>query len=177
MIWYEVMGIKDFRKVTGLCILGLLAAVFIYPFFHELGHTLAAILFENGVCDFRLFPLPSVVCEMDVTNKFTFAAVGFGGMLLPYLLSVTFPKKHFCLWYLWAVVSGICLLSFMISIVGIARYKLGIPIANEDITQIMARSEEYCVLYLAILIILSAIRIAQIIHSAPIRRCLEEFDI
>lgn len=177
MIKYEVIKIKDLRKAIWLLFIGLLTAVVIYPFLHELGHTLAAIIFKNRVCNFRLFPLPSVTCEMDSTDKFAFSVVGFGGMFFPYLLSVVFPKKHFWLWYLWVVISGICLLSFMISIVGIVRYKLGTPIANEDITQIMTRSEEYYVLFLVILIFLSAIRIAQIIHSAPIRRCLKEFNI
>ena len=168
---------KDLRKAIGLLFIGLLTAVVVYPFLHELGHALAAVIFKSGVCDFRLFPLPSVACEMDIANQFTFAAVGFGGMLLPYLLSVAFPKRCFWLWYLWVVVSGICLLSFAISIVGVVQYKIGTPVANEDITQIMARSEEHYVLYLAILIVLSVIRIAQIIHSAPIRRCLEEFNV
>lgn len=156
---------------------GLLGAVIIYPIFHELGHVLAAVILGQEICDFRLFPLPSVVCKTNFTDGFSVAAEGFGGMLLPYLLSLIPVKRNFWLWYLWATVSGICLLSFAISIMGIARYQAGSPMANEDITLVMEHAGEHYALYLAVLIGLAAVRLAQVICSKPMERCLEEFKI
>lgn len=172
-----VMKMKDALKCFGLLAVGLLTAIFLYPFLHELGHTCAAIIFGRQVCDFRLFPVPSVMCEMDITNEFAIIVVGFSGMLLPYLLSLILPRKHFWVWFLWLIISGICLLSFAVSIAGIFLYVSGSPMANEDITQIMKFADEYYVLYLATLIVLSVIRSVQIVHSKPIKRCMKYFGV
>ena len=168
---------KDALKYFGLLAVGLLTAIFLYPFLHELGHTCAAIIFGRQVCDFRLFPIPSVMCEMDITNELAVIIVGFSGMLLPYLVSLVPPRKTFWIWYLWLIISGISLLSFSVSIVGIFMYVSGSPMANEDITQIMKFADEYYVLYLAILIVLSVIRSIQIVRSKPIKRCMKCFGV
>lgn len=171
------MNMKDALKYFGLLAVGLLTAIFLYPFLHEFGHTIAAIVFGRQVCGFRLFPIPSVMCEMDVTNKISIIVVGFSGMLLPYLLSLISPRKHFWVWYLWLIISGICLFSFSVSIAGVILYATGSPMANEDITQIMRFTEEYYVLYLAILIVLSIIRTVQIVRTKPIKRCMKYFGV
>ena len=171
------MNMKDALKYFGLLAVGLLTAIFLYPFLHELGHTCAAIIFGRQVCDFRLFPIPSVMCEMDITNELAVIVVGFSGMLLPYLVSLVPPRKTFWIWYLWLIISGISLLSFSVSIAGILMYVSGNPMANEDITQIMKFADEYYVLYLAILIVLFVIRSIQIVHSKPIKRCMKYFGV
>ena len=168
---------KDALKYFGLLAVGLLTAIFLYPFLHELGHTCAAIIFGRQVCDFRLFPIPSVMCEMDITNELAVILVGFSGMLLPYLVSLVPPRKTFWIWYLWLIISGICLLSFAMSIAGIFMYVSGGPMANEDVTQIMKFADEYYVPYLAILIVLSVIRSIQIVRSKPIKRCMKCFGV
>ena len=171
------MNMKDALKYFGLLAVGLLTAIFLYPFLHELGHTCAAIIFGRQVCDFRLFPIPSVMCEMDITNELAVIVVGFSGMLLPYLVSLVPPRKTFWIWYLWLIISGICLLSFAMSIAGIFMYVSGGPMANEDVTQIMKFADEYYVPYLAILIVLSVIRSIQIVRSKPIKRCMKCFGV
>ena len=168
---------KDALRCFGLLAVGLLTAIFLYPFLHELGHTCAAIIFGRQVCDFRLFPIPSVMCEMDITNKLAVIVVGFSGMLLPYLLSLVPPRKTFWIWYLWLNISGISLLSFSVSIAGIFMCVSGSPMANEDITQIMKFADEYYVLYLAILIVLFIIRSVQVVRSKPIKRCMKYFGV
>ena len=172
-----VMKMKDALRCFGLLAVGLLTAIFLYPFLHELGHTCAAIIFGRQVCDFRLFPVPSVMCEMDIINEFAVIVVGFSGMLLPYLLSLVPPRKTFWIWYLWLIISGISLLSFSVSFAGIFMYVSGSPMANEDITQIMKFADEYYVLYLAILIVLAVIRSVQIVYSKPIKRCMKYFGV
>ena len=172
-----MMYMRDALKYMGLLAVGLLTAIFLYPLLHELGHIITAVGFGYKVSNFQLFPLPSIMCEMDMSNRFTIIVVGLGGMLLPYFISLMPPRKQFWLWYLWLVISVICLLSFVISIVGIVSYKMGMPINNEDITQIMVHSEENHILYLIILIALFVFRIIQIIHTKPIKRCLIEFGV
>lgn len=171
------MNMKDALKCFGLLAVGLLTAIFLYPFLHELGHTLAALIFGRQVYDFRLLPMPSVMCEMDVTNELSIIVVGFSGMLLPYFLCLVPPRKSFWIWYLWAIISGICLLSFAVSIAAIILYVNGNPMANEDITQIMKFTNEYYVLYLVILIGLSIIRATQVVRTKPIKRCMKYFGV
>ena len=113
----------------------------------------------------------------DITNELAVIVVGFSGMLLPYLVSLVPPRKTFWIWYLWLIISGICLLSFAVSIAGIFMYVSGGPMANEDVTQIMKFADEYYVLYLAILIVLSVIRSIQIVRSKPIKRCMKCFGV
>ncbi len=168
---------KDALKCFGLLAVGLLAAIFLYPFLHELGHVIAASIFGSDIRSFQLLPVPSVMCEMDITNELAIIIVGFGGLLLPYLFSLVPPRKHFWIWYLWLVISGICLLSFAVSLAGIILYKIGLPIATEDITRVMEYADEYYILYLGILIFLTIIRTIQIANAKPIKRCLREFDV
>lgn len=172
-----VIYMKDALKCFGLFAVGLLTAIFLYPFLHELGHTISAITLGNNICDFRLFPTPSVMCEMDITNKPAIIVVGLSGMLLPYLVSLVPPRKNFWIWYLWLNISGISLLSFSVSIAGIFMYVSGSPMVNEDITQIMNISDEYYVFYLAILVVFSVFRSVQIIRTKPIKRCMKYFDV
>lgn len=168
---------KDVLKCLGLFAVGLLTAIFLYPFLHELGHSVATILFGTRIEDFRLLPLPSVMCEVDITDKWNIIAVGFGGMLLSYLVSCVSPVKHFWVWYVWFVNSFICLLSIVLSIVGICLYNHGSPMQNEDVTQIMQYASEYYPIYLAILIGLFGLRLIQIIKTKPIVRCTKQFNI
>lgn len=168
---------KDAFKYTGLFVIGLLTVILFYPFFHEIGHIITVMALDYKISTVQLLPLPCVICEMDMSNEFAMVIVGFGGILFPYLISLIFPKKYFWLWYFWLVISGTCLLSFAISIIGIVFYNLGKPINNEDITQIMVHSGENYIHYLVMLISLSALRIIQIINTKPIKRCLKEFNV
>ena len=48
------------RKAICLLPIGLLCAVFIYPFLHELGHGLVVFLLGAKVVKLQWFPLPSI---------------------------------------------------------------------------------------------------------------------
>ena len=53
------------RKAICLLPIGLLCAVFIYPFLHELGHGLVVFLLGAKVVKLQWFPLPSILCRMN----------------------------------------------------------------------------------------------------------------
>ena len=59
---------KDILKYLGLFFVGLFVAIIIYPFLHEAGHSMAAILVGAKVIDFNLLPLPYVTCEVSSLN-------------------------------------------------------------------------------------------------------------
>ena len=145
---------KDILKCIGLLIVGLFVSVIGYPFLHETCHTIIALVVGAKVIDFSLLPLPYVTCEISITNDFGLILIGLAGMYLPMIFSLIIRPKSFWLWYGLLLTKGICLLSFIISLVSIILYNFGIKVSNEDIVQIMdVRSEGD--LILAILMILS----------------------
>ena len=48
----------DFRKLPGLLLIGLAAAVLIYPVLHEMGHVLTTVLWGGRVCSCNCGRLP-----------------------------------------------------------------------------------------------------------------------
>lgn len=168
---------KDILKCIGLLMVGLFVAVIGYPFLHETGHSIVALLVGAKVIDFSLLPLPYVICEISVANKFEIILIGLAGMYLPMIFSLIIRPKSFWFWYMSLLIKGICLLSFVISLVSIVLYNIGIKASNEDIVQIM----DICIkgdLILAILMILSMfIVICSIIKQRPLSRITEYFEL
>lgn len=168
---------KHLLHYIGLTAIGLTTAILLYPLLHELGHVVASLVLGAEISNLKLFPLPSVMCKLNTSNVLYVVFVCFNGMLLPYMVSIIPPEKHFWNWYIWFVISGICLLSFVISIISIVSYRIGRPMANEDITQALIYAPQYHVLYIVVLVVLSLLRIVQIVHTHPIQRCLKHFEI
>lgn len=168
---------KDILKCMGLLIVGLFVAVIGYPFLHESGHSIVALLVGGKVIDFDLLPLPYVTCEISITNKFGLILIGLAGMYLPMIFSLIIRPKSFWLWYGLLLTRGICLLSFVISLVSIVLYNFGIKVSNEDVVQIMdiwIKGD----LILAILMILSMfIVIYSIIKQKSLSRIIKYFEI
>ena len=128
---------KDILKYVGLFFVGLFVAIIIYPFLHEAGHSMAAILVGAKVIDFNLLPLPYVICEVSNLNKTSMILIGLAGMFVPALISVIVRPKSFWFWYCNLVIKIICFLSFVISFIAIALYLFGVIIKNEDIVQVI----------------------------------------
>lgn len=51
-----------------LIAIGLMAAIIVYPFTHELGHSIAAWILGAQIYEFHLFPIPNVLCRFDSMN-------------------------------------------------------------------------------------------------------------
>lgn len=168
---------KDILKCIGLLIVGLFVAVIGYPFLHETGHSIVALLVGAKVIDFSLSPLPYVTCEIATSNKFEIILIGLAGMYLPMIFSLIIRPKSFWFWYMSLLIKGICLLSFVISLVSIILYNFGIKVSNEDVVQIIDIWLEGD-LIIAILMILSmVIVIYSIIKQRPLSRIIEYFEI
>lgn len=172
-----VMIMKDVFKCVALVVLGIITAVFLYPILHETGHSLATVLCGAEVEEITLFPLPSVLCKMGDLKASAMVMIGFGGMALPYLLTVFPAPKNFWIWYIWFLVKGITLLSFAISVIAIDMYFAGNPMANEDMTQILKYAPEYSVVYTMFLTVMGVGIVWQIVRSNPLKRCMKQFDL
>lgn len=172
-----VMLMKDATKIAAITLVGLLIAVFLYPILHESGHSLAAVIAGAEVKEFHLFPLPNVLCDVHSVTIPGMIWIGFSGMLFPFLLVSVIQPKKFWLWHISFIMRGICLLSFLISIVGAFLYGTGFEIANEDITQVIAIAPAFSFVYIIGLMGLMIWDIILMVNSKPILRYLEFFDL
>ena len=128
---------KDILKYAGLFLVGLFVAIIIYPFLHEAGHSMMAILVGAKLIEFNLLPLPYVTCEVSNLNTTSVILIGLAGMFIPAIISIIARPKPFWFWYSNLVLKFICLLSFAISFVAIVLYLFGVTIKNEDIVQVI----------------------------------------
>lgn len=166
--------LKDIVKTLEILFLGLVVAVFVYPFSHELGHSIFAFLSGTKVFEFTIFPVPSILCNMSDASVLQYLLIGLGGMVFPLIVSVAFHPKHFVWWYIDFVVKVISIIAFGISIVGIIMYKTNVPIKNEDITTTLLAVPDLWVSLLLLCILAELILILSIIKSQPIKH-IEKF--
>lgn len=172
---------KDVAKLSGVLFFGLLTAVIIYPFLHETGHSVAAVLSGAEILEFNLFPFPNIFCNMTNISNIGRIFIGLNGMILPVVFSAVISllskNKNFWIWYITFILNGIGLLSTVISIAAIFLFNIGKPIANEDITQVM-QAVPSCNIF--ILFLMSAITIWLIVKikfDKPLEKCLAYFGL
>lgn len=172
---------KDAIKLLSILFFGLLTAIIIYPFLHELGHSIAAILSGAKILEFNLFPSPNVLCNIGSASKFGRIFIGLGGMMVPILfsvmISILLSKKSFWIWYSTFVLDGISLLSTVISIVAIILFYLGKEIINEDVIQILQMYPNSIMLVLTFILFLTIVLIVKIRLDQPIDKFLAYFGI
>jgi len=80
---------------------GLFIAVLGYPFLHELGHGMVAILMGASVEEFCLFTVAYVSCNVHRIGEFGQVLIGVSGMLFPFICGITIHCK--ILWLLYVV--------------------------------------------------------------------------
>lgn len=168
---------KDLLRTLLLIVVGLVAAIAVYPVLHEMGHTLAALITGSNVIEVQMWPLPSTLCKIDTDNLLQIIVLGFGGIMLPFAVTILRPPKRFLTWYLWFVIKGICILSFTISLWAIVFYQTELEIVTDDLTRVMEYAPEHKLLYLSVLVVLILISVVQAVQSRPIKRCMNYFNV
>lgn len=150
----------DFRKLPGLLLIGLAAAVLIYPVLHEMGHVLTTVLWGGRVVQLQLRPPASVLCCFSSVNTDGQVIAGLGGMLLPFLLTISVRPTGISGRLICLYMQGICALSFLISAVSALLFLCGRSFPGEDMTGVL-RLQPHCGdLYLAGSLLLTAISAA-----------------
>ena len=116
------------RKAICLLPIGLLCAVFIYPFLHELGHGLVVFL------------LGAKVVELNSIGATEYVVAGMGGIIFPAALCLLIRcNRKFWIWYAVFIVRLICIWSLLLAAISIVLFKFGILLPNDDITRILQR--------------------------------------
>lgn len=168
---------KDILKMLGILFIGVFTAAFLYPFLHETGHALAAFTVRAEIKAFNLYPVPSVLCNIGTLDNYEIILIGFGGMLLPFILVAFIQPKGFWSSYIVFIMRGICLLSFLISFISIIMFYNGHEIADDDMTKILEMDSSKGILYVLILMILFILTSGLIAKSHPLRKCYKYFGI
>lgn len=168
---------KDGIKVFGILLIGVLVAIVIYPFLHELGHTLAALFTGSTVYEFRLFPIPYVMCSGAEMSGFESAIIGVSGMILPFIISLLFNSKKFWLWLFSFYLRGISTLAFALSYIAVLCYESEIIWENEDIVKTIELSGISSSVWLVMMLLLFCISASIIYFNKPIRRIETFFEL
>ena len=160
-----------------LCLLiptvGLISALFIYPFVHEFGHVITSFCVGGEVLDFTLFPSPSVLCDVGAIGNSEKIIISFGGMLLPLLVAGIVPRRWFWTWYIRVILKAISLLSFLLSVVSLTL--------NCNAGDDMVQALEYWLwdknLLILLLCSIAGCIVISIVREKPIKRICKYFNI
>ena len=168
---------KDVFKYVGLFFVGLFVAIILYPFLHEAGHSMVAILVGAKVIDFNLLPLPYVTCEVSSLNTTSMILIGLAGMFVPALISIIARPEYFWFWYCNLVMKFICLLSFVISFIAIVLYLFGVTIKNEDIVQVIDIWNNGVYVLIITMVLSMIVIIRSIMMQKPLIKIIEYFKV
>ena len=167
---------KCFLKMTGLVIAGLLTAIIIYPFLHEAGHSLIAMLLGAKITEFNLIPIPYVVCEISAVDISGQMLIGLGGIIIPFILSMALNPRWFWTWLTCMILRGISVYSVILSIIAILFHINGVSWKNEDIIQVLEIFPNGTWLFLIVLCIMGTYGFMRLLKEKLFTRCIEYFD-
>ena len=81
-----------YMKLVWMWLTAVCTATFVYPFLHELGHLLAAILTGSRIVEFSVFPTSYVMMETVSASAWRTVVVGLCGMIFPMLCALVHPR-------------------------------------------------------------------------------------
>ena len=171
------MTMKDLRKIIWLLIIGLFTAVLLYPTLHELGHSLTTIILGGKVLEFHLFPLPNMLCDGSSVGKIGLVMIGLSGMLIPFLISISFKPNHFTVWYVMQLIKGISSLAFALSLISLCGRRFGFRIANDDIITALNFWPDGSTFFIITIIAFLLLAIYSICRQQPLKRLCKYFEI
>lgn len=167
---------KDFLKMIGLIAVGLFVAVIIYPFLHETGHTLIALLVGAKITRFNILPIPFVECEISAVDIKGQIFIALGGIVFPYALSMILNLKWFWGWYANFILKGISVYSVILSVIASGFYMKGITWQNEDIVKILQLFPNCKYALLIVFCTMGVYGLIQLLKEKVFSRCVEYFN-
>ena len=110
---------KDCINVALFVFVSLLTAVLFYPFLHESGHSIAAVLLKAKVAEFQLLPLPNILCDVSQIGNFGRSIIGIAGNYFPIIVSAFVPTDCFAVKSFRCSLKIISVLAMAISLVSV----------------------------------------------------------
>lgn len=167
---------KERFRLGGLFVISLTTALLIYPFLHEMGHALIAIIVGAEIEEIVLLPSPYVSCNVKKVSFMGQVLIGTGGIILPYTFAFWIKSQKFWVWYLLLWLKGISVYALIVSAVTAFFHFAGKDIANDDLVQILKLSPGKEVAYVIVFIIMLFYGIVVILREKPLARCLTYFN-
>ena len=168
--------LKEFLKMMGLIIVGLLTAAIIYPLLHEVGHSLVALLVGARITEFNILPIPFVECEISNVDIIGQTLSGLGGIVFPFIMSMLLKPKWFWSWYASLILRCISVYSVILSIIATVLHINGNSWQNEDIVQVLHLFPNGTWLLLIVLSIMGTYGLMRILKEKVLSRCLDYFN-
>lgn len=166
---------KEILKIIGLIMVGLLTALIIYPFLHEIGHSFVALLVGARITNFKILPIPFVECEVTNIGSAEQMFIGLGGIVFPFVLSMSLKLKWFWGWYANMILKCISIYSVILSIIATVLHVNEKSWQNEDIVQVLNLLPNCKWLFLVLLCLMCIFGVFQILHEKLITRCIDFF--
>lgn len=159
-------------------IVALLAVTVAFPLIHEAGHAFFALLSKGELKEFRLFPIPCVLCGVSGLNGLQTAFIGSGGTVLCFLFSVILGfRKNFFLWFFSFCFKGMSALSLAVSLASLLLLPFGICLENEDVVIMLSFWSWGFFPITAALVLLLSCTIIMIRRQHFFQRLLAFFDV
>lgn len=166
---------KDLIKSISIFLIPLFISISVYPFLHEIGHLLMAILLGTKVLEINLFPIPNILCE-NVSGNIQNIFIGFGGAFFPIILSMSIKTKKFWIWYANLILKFICLFSMVISIVSLVFDNKQL-FEQDDMRTVLSLMESGKSILLIIILCVTLIIIVNIYKDHLWNNCLTYFQL
>lgn len=115
--------LKNMIKSISIFVMALFISIVIYPFLHELGHSIMAVLLGVRIVEINLLPTPNILCENAHNEIIKEILIGSSGIILPVIISLSIRAEKFWVWYSNLILKCICLLSVSISALAIIFQK------------------------------------------------------
>lgn len=111
--------IKDNEKLLLFVLISLMTAILIYPFLHECGHYLVALVLKGKVIEFRILPTPYVLCDLSKNSNLERTAIGMAGNWFPIIISMILPANNYVLKVFRIILKIISVFATVISFISV----------------------------------------------------------
>ena len=168
---------SDVFTMIGIIVIGLAVAIFVYPFLHESGHSIAAFAVGAEIKEFCILPIPYVMCNVAMLTSWQQIVIGVSGVLFPLAISLVVPRKWFWTWYIRFLLMGISLLAFTISAATLILPN-GVQLnPQDDMLQVASLWTGYPFSLTLILCAMCVITLFFISRDRPFRMICKRFDV
>ena len=169
------MAVKDGIRYAGLLVVGLGVATLLYPAMHEWGHVVAAWLLDVPVMDVHLLVEPRVQCDFRDVVSVAPVYIGWGGVVLPLVVSALLRPRSFWVWYAVFVWRCIAVFACVWMGVSVLLFVYGTPPADDDMTLLLQMFPHHWWGHLLLSVVLSTVGSVFLVREHPFRRCAAYF--
>lgn len=162
-------------KLMWMYAAAMAATVFVYPFLHEMGHYITAVLLGADVVGVGIFPLPYVALLIEDPMGYRQAAIGFSGLLFP-MISFLIKAKGLSACTVIVTLRVVNMFAWLMSGVSVLCFALGYKWNDEDMVKVIESLGGYEAVILLVCVVFCLLCGCVLIRDKPINRMLSFFE-